>query len=81
MLKHLRGGERTVGELAEQVGMSRTALAYHLMVRKRADRCGQFQVLGWVGDMETSPSMSSRVELKRSLKQILFGEDLEQDSE
>lgn len=46
MLKYLRGGERTVGELAEQVGISRTALAHHLMVLKRADCCRQFQMLG-----------------------------------
>jgi ArsR family transcriptional regulator, arsenate/arsenite/antimonite-responsive transcriptional repressor len=49
ILKYLRGGERTAGELAEQVGMGRTALSHHLMVLKlanlvRVERRGQFQV-------------------------------------
>jgi DNA-binding transcriptional ArsR family regulator len=49
ILKYLRGGERTAGELAQQVGIGRTALSYHLMVLKLADlvrveRRGQFQV-------------------------------------
>jgi DNA-binding transcriptional ArsR family regulator len=49
MLQYLRGGERITGELAEYAGMSRTALAHHLTVLKRADlvrveRRGQFQV-------------------------------------
>jgi ArsR family transcriptional regulator, repressor of sdpIR and other operons len=49
ILKHLRGGERTAGELAEYSGVGRTALSHHLMVLKMADlvrveRRGQFQV-------------------------------------
>jgi len=49
ILKYLRGGERTAGELAEDAGVGRTALSHHLMVLKLADlvrveRRGQFQV-------------------------------------
>jgi DNA-binding transcriptional ArsR family regulator len=49
LLKYLRGGERTAGELAEHVGIGRTALSHHLTVLKLADlvrveRRGQFQV-------------------------------------
>lgn len=49
ILKHLRGGERTAGELAEYAGVGRTALSHHLMVLKMADlvrveRRGQYQV-------------------------------------
>lgn len=49
ILKDLRGGERTAGELAESAGVGRTALSHHLMVLKLADlvrveRRGQFQV-------------------------------------
>ena len=49
ILKYLRGGERTAGELAEYTGFGRTALSHHLMVLKMADlvrveRRGQFQV-------------------------------------
>ncbi len=49
ILKYLRGGERTAGELAEYVGSGRTALSHHLTVLKLADlvrveRRGQFQV-------------------------------------
>lgn len=49
ILKHLRGGERTAGELAEYAGVGRTALSHHLMVLKVADlvrveRRGQHQV-------------------------------------
>jgi DNA-binding transcriptional ArsR family regulator len=49
ILKYLRGGERTAGELAEHAGISRTALSHHLTVLKLADlvrveRRGQFQV-------------------------------------
>jgi len=49
ILKYLRGGERTAGDLAEQVGIGRTALSHHLMVLKLADlvrveRRGQYQV-------------------------------------
>src|SRR5205807_1739839 len=49
ILKYLRRGERTAGELAEQAGIGRTALSHHLMVLKLADlvrveRRGQFQV-------------------------------------
>ena len=49
ILKYLRGGERTAGELAEYAGVGRTALSHHLMVLKMADlvrveRRGQFQV-------------------------------------
>jgi ArsR family transcriptional regulator len=49
ILKHLRGGERTAGELAEYAGVGRTALSHHLTVLKLADlvrveRRGQFQV-------------------------------------
>src|SRR5947207_5870577 len=49
ILKYLRGGERTAGELAEHAGIGRTALSHHLMVLKLADlvrveRRGQFQV-------------------------------------
>src|SRR5574340_75621 len=49
ILKYLRGGERTAGELAEYVGAGRTALSHHLMVLKMADlvrveRRGQYQV-------------------------------------
>ncbi|GHO43000.1 metalloregulator ArsR/SmtB family transcription factor [Ktedonospora formicarum] len=49
ILKHLRGGERTAGELAEYSGVKPNALSHHLMVLKLADlvrveRRGQFQV-------------------------------------
>ena len=49
ILKYLRGGERTAGELAEYARVGRTALSHHLMVLKLADlvrveRRGQFQV-------------------------------------
>jgi len=49
ILKCLRAGERTAGELAESVGVGRTALSHHLTVLKLADlvrveRRGQFQV-------------------------------------
>lgn len=49
ILRYLRGGERTAGELAENAGVGRTALSHHLMVLKLADlvrveRRGQFQV-------------------------------------
>ncbi len=49
ILKYLRGGERTAGELAENAGVGRTALSHHLTVLKLADlvrveRRGQFQV-------------------------------------
>ena len=49
ILKYLRGGERTAGELAEYTGVRRTALSHHLTVLKLADlvrveRRGQFQV-------------------------------------
>ena len=49
ILKYLRGGERTAGDLAEHVGAGRTALSHHLTVLKLADlvrveRRGQFQV-------------------------------------
>jgi DNA-binding transcriptional ArsR family regulator len=49
ILKYLRGGERTAGELAEHAQVGRTALSHHLMVLKLADlvrveRRGQFQV-------------------------------------
>ena len=49
ILKCLRSGERTAGDLAEYVGVGRTALSHHLMVLKMADlvrveRHGQFQV-------------------------------------
>ena len=49
ILKYLRGGERTAGELADHAGVGRTALSHHLTVLKLADlvrveRRGQFQV-------------------------------------
>src|SRR5215470_17251808 len=49
ILRYLRGGERTAGELAEYARVGRTALSHHLMVLKMADlvrveRRGQFQV-------------------------------------
>jgi len=49
ILKYLRGGERTAGELAEHAGVGRTVLPHHLTVLKLADlvrveRRGQFQV-------------------------------------
>src|SRR5260370_7268630 len=49
ILKDLRSGERTAGELAEDAGIGRTALSHHLTVLKLADlvrveRRGQFQV-------------------------------------
>lgn len=49
ILKYLRGGERTAGDLAEHAGIGRTALSHHLTVLKLADlvrveRRGQFQV-------------------------------------
>lgn len=49
ILKYLRSGERTAGELAEYMGAGRTALSHHLTVLKFADlvrveRRGQFQV-------------------------------------
>ncbi len=49
ILKYLRGGERTAGELAEYAQVGRTALSHHLTVLKLADlvrveRRGQFQI-------------------------------------
>src|SRR5947207_12642536 len=49
ILKYLRGGERTAGELAEYAGIGRTALSHHLTVLKlaqlvRVERRGQNQV-------------------------------------
>ena len=49
ILKYLRSGERTAGELAEYAHVGRTALSHHLMVLKMADlvrveRRGQYQV-------------------------------------
>ncbi len=49
ILKYLRGGERTAGDLAEYAQTNRTALSHHLTVLKLADlvrveRRGQFQV-------------------------------------
>lgn len=49
ILKYLRGGARTAGELAEHAGIARTALSHHLTVLKLADlvrveRRGQFQI-------------------------------------
>jgi ArsR family transcriptional regulator, arsenate/arsenite/antimonite-responsive transcriptional repressor len=49
ILKYLRGGERTAGELAEYAKVGRTALSHHLTVLKLADlvrveRRGQFQI-------------------------------------
>ncbi len=49
ILKYLRGGERTAGELAEHAGIARTALSHHLTMLKLADlvrveRRGQFQM-------------------------------------
>ncbi len=49
ILKYLRGGERTAGELAEYAGVGRTVLSHHLTMLKLADlvrveRRGQFQV-------------------------------------
>ena len=49
ILKYLRNGEHTAGELAEHPQVGRTALSHHLMVLKMADlvrveRRGQFQV-------------------------------------
>ena len=49
ILKYLRGGEHTAGELAEYAHVGRTALSHHLTVLKLADlvrveRRGQFQV-------------------------------------
>ncbi|MEO7020157.1 MAG: metalloregulator ArsR/SmtB family transcription factor [Ktedonobacteraceae bacterium] len=49
ILKYLRGGERTAGELAEHAGIARTALSHHLTMLKLADlvrveRRGQFQI-------------------------------------
>ena len=49
ILRYLRGGERTAGDLAEHAGIGRTALSHHLTVLKLADlvrveRRGQFQV-------------------------------------
>jgi ArsR family transcriptional regulator, arsenate/arsenite/antimonite-responsive transcriptional repressor len=49
ILKYLREGERTAGDLAEHAGIGRTALSHHLTVLKLADlvrveRRGQFQV-------------------------------------
>src|SRR2546423_1675082 len=49
ILKYLRGGERTAGELAEYAGIKQTALSHHLTVLKlaqlvRVERRGQNQV-------------------------------------
>lgn len=49
ILRYLRGGEHTAGELAEHAAIGRTALSHHLMVLKLADlvrveKRGQFQV-------------------------------------
>jgi DNA-binding transcriptional ArsR family regulator len=49
ILKYLRSGERSAGDLAAHAGISRTALAHHLTVLKLADlvrveRRGQFQI-------------------------------------
>ena len=49
VLRALRGGEKTAGELASATGLRPTALAHHLTVLKLADlvrveRRGQYQV-------------------------------------
>lgn len=49
ILRYLRGGEHTAGELAEYTGVKPTALSHHLTMLKLADlvrveRRGQFQV-------------------------------------
>lgn len=49
ILKYLRSGERTAGELAVYAQVGRTALSHHLTVLKIADlvrveRRGQFQI-------------------------------------
>jgi ArsR family transcriptional regulator, arsenate/arsenite/antimonite-responsive transcriptional repressor len=49
ILRVLRGGERTAGELADATGLRPTALTHHLTVLKLADlvrveRRGQYQV-------------------------------------
>lgn len=49
ILRYLRGGERTAGDLAEYTGVGRTALSHHLTVLKLADlvrveRRGQYQI-------------------------------------
>lgn len=49
ILRYLRAGERSAGELAEYAGVARTALSHHLTVLKLADlvrveRRGQFQI-------------------------------------
>jgi ArsR family transcriptional regulator, arsenate/arsenite/antimonite-responsive transcriptional repressor len=49
ILKYLREGERTAGDLSEYTGAKPTALSHHLTVLKLADlvrveRRGQFQV-------------------------------------
>ena len=49
LLKYLRKGELTAGELAEYLNISRTALSHHLTVLQLADlvrveRRGQYQV-------------------------------------
>jgi ArsR family transcriptional regulator len=49
ILKYLRGGEHTAGDLAQHAGIGRTALSHHLTTLKlaglvRVERRGQFQV-------------------------------------
>ena len=49
ILRTLRGGERTAGELSDVTGLRPTALSHHLTVLKMADlvrveRRGQYQV-------------------------------------
>lgn len=49
ILRYLRGGEHTAGELAKHAAIGRTALSHHLTTLKlaglvRVERRGQFQV-------------------------------------
>jgi len=72
ILKDLRSGERTAGELAEDAGIGRTALSHHLTVLKLADlvrveRRGQFQVY------TLNTTGSARLRLSLNMKRMYPG--------
>ena len=48
VLTFLRGGRRTAGEIAEALGISASALSYHLSALKKADMLIEYKVKNYV---------------------------------
>jgi ArsR family transcriptional regulator len=48
VLMLLRGGRKTAGELAEALGVSASALSYHLSALKKADMVIEYRVKNYV---------------------------------